>query len=106
MFTVSYSCAVIVPVVIALMVFYQRLSGSRFHRARALLSDINACLHESLQGMRILRLYGQEARFQGQFTAVTEQIMYRLAKQLPPEYRGVYSDIELLTDRYLVPGDG
>ncbi len=66
-------CAVIVPIVVALMVFYQRWSGPRFHRARALLSEINARLHESLQGMRVIRLYGQEVRFQRQFTAVTEQ---------------------------------
>jgi 1-acyl-sn-glycerol-3-phosphate acyltransferase len=33
---------------------------------------------------------------------ITTEIMYRLAKLLPPEYRGYYSDLSKATSRYLV----
>ncbi len=33
--------------------------------------------------------------------AVTDEIMYRLAALLPPEYRGVYADLESATTHYL-----
>jgi 1-acyl-sn-glycerol-3-phosphate acyltransferase len=33
---------------------------------------------------------------------ITEEIMYRIAALLPPEYRGYYSDLSKATSRYLV----
>ena len=33
---------------------------------------------------------------------MTEEIMYQLAAILPPEYRGVYSDLDSATERFLV----
>lgn len=41
-----------------------------------------------------------------EISAMTEQVMYRLAAQLPPEFRGVYSDVEAATDTHLVLVDG
>lgn len=38
-----------------------------------------------------------------EMTAMTNEIMYRLAVQLPYEYRGVYSNVEEATGSYLVP---
>ena len=32
---------------------------------------------------------------------MTDEIMYQLAALLPPEYRGVYSDLENATEEYL-----
>lgn len=34
---------------------------------------------------------------------ITEEVMYRLAAQLPPEYRGIYSDLEAATETAIVP---
>jgi 1-acyl-sn-glycerol-3-phosphate acyltransferase len=34
---------------------------------------------------------------------MTDETMYRLAALLPPPYRGVYSDLEKATSKYLVP---
>lgn len=36
-------------------------------------------------------------------SSITDEIMYSLATMLPPEYRGVYSDIENFAPKYLVP---
>ena len=35
--------------------------------------------------------------------AATKQMMYRLAAQLPPEFRGVYGNVEEAQETYLVP---
>ncbi len=34
---------------------------------------------------------------------ITDEIMYTLATMLPPEYRGVYSEIQNFAPKYLVP---
>ena len=33
---------------------------------------------------------------------ITDEIMYQLATLLPPEYRGIYADLEAATTEYLV----
>jgi len=38
-----------------------------------------------------------------EISAVTQEIMCRLAALLPPEYRGVYSNLEKAPKRYLIP---
>ena len=38
-------------------------------------------------------------------SAITDEIMYSLATMLPPEYRGIYSDLEKFAPRYLLPYD-
>jgi 1-acyl-sn-glycerol-3-phosphate acyltransferase len=38
-----------------------------------------------------------------QMRLMTCEAMYRLAALLPPEYRGVYSDVENATMRFIVP---
>ncbi len=65
-------CLLFVPVVAIVMWLYQRLSAPLFHKARALLSDINARLHESIQGMKVVQLSGQQHRFRHNFTRLTE----------------------------------
>jgi len=37
---------------------------------------------------------------------MTEEAMYQLAAILPPEYRGVYSDLDSATERFLVFEEG
>ena len=66
-------CLLFVPVVATLMYFYQRLSAPLFHQARTLLSDINARLHESIQGIKVIQLLGQEPRFRRDFTALADE---------------------------------
>ncbi len=66
-------CLLFVPVVATLMYFYQRLSAPIFHQARTLLSDINARLHETIQGIKVLQLLGQEPRFRRDFTTLSNE---------------------------------
>jgi 1-acyl-sn-glycerol-3-phosphate acyltransferase len=40
-----------------------------------------------------------------QLDDITNEVMYRLAELLPPEYRGAYADLDHATERYLRPTD-
>jgi len=65
-------CMVIMPVMVIVMINYQRLSAPRYHRARSILSQINATLSESIQGMRLVQLLNQQQRFAGRFTDTSQ----------------------------------
>ena len=61
-------CATLVPVSVAVMSGYQKLSTPVFQRARSLLSDINARLNESIEGMSVIQLTNQQAAFNRAFS--------------------------------------
>ncbi len=60
-------CAALVPIVIALMLTYQKISTPIFQRVRSLLSDINARLNEGIEGMSVIQLTNQQAAFSKAF---------------------------------------
>lgn len=66
-------CLLFLPFVAGLMVVYQRLSTPRFQRVRALLSDINARIYESVQGIKVIQLLHQEARFAKRFATTADE---------------------------------
>ncbi len=61
----------LIPAVLTLMFAYQRLSTPVFQRVRSLLSDINARINESIQGMSLIQQFRQQARFQQQFSELS-----------------------------------
>lgn len=65
-------CFLFLPIVATLMVVYRRLSTPRFQRVRALLGEINATLHESIQGMKFIQLLNQQRRFQERFAQTAD----------------------------------
>jgi ABC-type multidrug transport system fused ATPase/permease subunit len=67
-------CSIILPTVIVVMYFYQRLSAPRYHEARSVLSRINASLNESIQGMRLIQILNQQKRFTGQFRSISQDL--------------------------------
>lgn len=67
-------CSLILPTVICVMYFYQRLSAPRYHQARSVLSRINASLNESIQGMRLIQILNQQQRFAAQFRNVSQDL--------------------------------
>ena len=64
-------CAVLVPAAVAIMATYQRVSTPIFRRVRALLSEINATLNESIQGMSVIQLTNQQKRMGAAFAATS-----------------------------------
>jgi 1-acyl-sn-glycerol-3-phosphate acyltransferase len=62
-----------------------------------------------LRRMQVHIHFGQPFRFRQtggrlpreHFRSMTDEAMYRIAEQLPPEWRGVYSDMSLATTQFL-----
>lgn len=59
----------LVPAVVAIVYLYQRLSAPAVTKARALRSDINGQMAESIGGMSVLQASNAEARFAERFGA-------------------------------------
>lgn len=57
----------IMPLMLAAMWTYQRMSTPIFQRARQLVSDINTRLNESLQAMGLIQALNQQKRFRREF---------------------------------------
>ena len=64
---------VLLPIVIGFMYLFKQLSTESYRRMRDLLTDINANLSESIQGMSVVQLMQQEARFNQQFNQLTAE---------------------------------
>ena len=58
----------LVPAVVAIVFLYQRLSAPAVTRARALRSEINGQMAESISGMSVLQANNAEARFAERFS--------------------------------------
>lgn len=65
-------CAFFLPCVAILMYFYQKLSSPRYHRARSVLSGINASMNEAISGMKIIQFMNQQKRFSARFNTVSD----------------------------------
>jgi ATP-binding cassette subfamily B protein/ATP-binding cassette subfamily C protein/ATP-binding cassette subfamily B multidrug efflux pump len=63
---------VLVPATVAIVWGYQRLSAGPVTRSRALRSDINARVAESIAGMSVLQAMGAVPRFVARFTDTNE----------------------------------
>lgn len=57
----------LIPIIILLMKGYRYFSSNLFHLSRKKLSQLNAKLNESLQGMNIIQAMRQEARLRKEF---------------------------------------
>lgn len=64
---------ILLPIVVGIMVLYQRKSAAAYRRMRDLLTDINAAMSETIQGMSLVQLMRQEKAFYQQFSELTEQ---------------------------------
>ncbi len=64
---------VLLPIVIGFMYLFKQLSTESYRRMRDLLTDINANLSESIQGMSVIQIMQQEGRFNKQFNKLTAE---------------------------------
>jgi ATP-binding cassette subfamily B protein/ATP-binding cassette subfamily C protein/ATP-binding cassette subfamily B multidrug efflux pump len=63
----------LVPAVVGIVWLYQRLSAPAVTRARALRSDINGQMAESIGGMSVLQAHNAQGRFGQRFAGTNEQ---------------------------------
>ncbi|MGF1871488.1 SmdB family multidrug efflux ABC transporter permease/ATP-binding protein [Photobacterium indicum] len=67
---------ILLPIVIFIMVIYQRKSANAYRKMRDLLADINASMSESIQGMSLIQLMRQERAFSEQFSSLTNNHLW------------------------------
>lgn len=65
-------CLIIIPILFFVMVLYRKLSSRFYSDMRERLSQLNAKLSESLQGMPIVQVFRQEKRLRGEFGGINE----------------------------------
>lgn len=58
------------------------------------------------QPFRLASTSAQGRSYRAETAAMTQELMYRLAGQLPPEFRGVYADLRQATTVHLMPIEG
>lgn len=61
------------PLIFLLVNLYRKRSVVIIAKTRAFLGDINSKLSESIEGIRIIQAFGQEARLQEEFDAINNQ---------------------------------
>ncbi|WP_462409349.1 ABC transporter ATP-binding protein [Neobacillus sp. Marseille-QA0830] len=66
-------CVVILPILVLVMVLYRKFSSKYYLDMRERLSQLNAKLSESLQGMSIIQVFRQEKRLRAEFAAINEK---------------------------------
>lgn len=65
-------CMFLIPVIIGIMILYRKVTSPIFHLSRQRLSQLNAKLNESLQGMSIIQAMRQEPRLRKEFGEINE----------------------------------
>ncbi|HEX7064347.1 MAG TPA: ABC transporter ATP-binding protein [Bacillales bacterium] len=75
-------CLVLIPVILALMYFYRRLSSRVYHLSREKLSQLNARLNESLQGMNIIQALRQQKRMRQEFGKINSDHNLAMVKRI------------------------
>lgn len=69
----AFIALIFMPVIIMILLIYRKYSARYFSYARGLLSDMNAKLSESIEGMRIIQVFNQERRLQQEFEEINEE---------------------------------
>ncbi|WP_394603849.1 ABC transporter ATP-binding protein [Fictibacillus sp. UD] len=66
-------CLCILPFIVAIMWMYRKYSSKSFYEMREKLSQLNAKLNESLQGMSIVQAFNQERRLRKEFALINNE---------------------------------
>ncbi|MEK5443029.1 ABC transporter ATP-binding protein [Fredinandcohnia sp. FSL W7-1320] len=65
-------CLLLIPILFILMQTYRKFSSKYYHDMRERLSQLNAKLNESLQGMAIIQVFRQEKRLRQEFAEIND----------------------------------
>lgn len=64
---------ILIPIILVVVAVYRKFSARFFSRTRQLLSDLNAKIAESIEGMKIIQVFNQEERLQREFRKINEE---------------------------------
>lgn len=65
-------CLLILPIIYWIIYTYRKYSSKYYHEMRERLSQLNAKMNESLQGMSIIQVFRQEKRLQDEFGYIND----------------------------------
>ena len=68
----AFIALVFMPMIVGILLLYRKYSARYFSSARALLSDMNAKLSESIEGMKIIQVFNQEKRLRQEFESINQ----------------------------------
>lgn len=66
-------CLGILPFIVCIMWLYRKYSSKSFYEMREKLSQLNAKLNESLQGMSIVQVFNQQKRLRNEFAKINSE---------------------------------
>ncbi|MGD6777146.1 ABC transporter ATP-binding protein [Sutcliffiella horikoshii] len=66
-------CLTLIPILIVWFIFYRKYASVYNHKIRALLSDINGNINESIQGMTIIQAFRRQKKATEEFEGWNEQ---------------------------------
>jgi ATP-binding cassette subfamily B protein len=72
-FVLALYCLLFLPLIFLIIHFYRKFSSKFYQEQRERLSQLNAKLNESLQGMGIIQIFRQEKRMRREFDAINEK---------------------------------
>ncbi|PAE21505.1 multidrug ABC transporter ATP-binding protein [Bacillus sp. 7504-2] len=75
-------CLLILPVLYFIIRSYRRLSSKFYHDMRERLSQLNAKLSESIQGMGVIQVFRQEKRLRKEFEDINEKHFFAGMKNI------------------------
>ncbi|MDF1510717.1 ABC transporter transmembrane domain-containing protein [Robertmurraya sp. DFI.2.37] len=75
-------CLLILPILYLIIRSYRRLSSKFYHDMRERLSQLNAKLSESLQGMGVIQVFRQEKRLRKEFEDINEKHFFAGMKNI------------------------
>ncbi|WP_163102226.1 ABC transporter ATP-binding protein [Peribacillus alkalitolerans] len=72
-FKLALFCLLIMPLIYWIISMYRKYSSKFYRDIRELLSQLNAKMNESLQGMSIIQVFRQEKRLRDEFDTINEK---------------------------------
>lgn len=81
----AFFCLSIIPIIYGIIRAYRHYSGTIFKDMRERLSQINAKLAESLQGMSVAQIFRQEARLRSEFEEINDKHYQAVLKNISLE---------------------
>ncbi len=66
-------CLIVVPIIFAWMWMYRTIASKYNHNIRTLISDINANINESIQGMPVIRAFNKQKERQEEFETFNKE---------------------------------
>jgi len=75
-------CLVILPVLVVWIAFYRRYASRFNHVIRSRISDLNAMINESIQGMQVIQAFRREKETKREFEQLNEELFTYQNKML------------------------